>query len=61
MTIRSETKHYENEADRDIGMCDMCGSEEDTRIRRFVDTTINGEPARVGVWLCRDCRKPKAS
>lgn len=44
------------EADRDIGMCDWCGSEEDPRTRVIWLTTVNGEPTRVGVWLCAECR-----
>ncbi len=43
--------------DPDIGLCDDCGSEKGTRVRRT--RTVNmteTEQARIVVWLCAECR-----
>ena len=42
--------------DPDIGRCDDCLSDEGRRVRRFRDVKIQGEPVRIAVWLCPECR-----
>lgn len=42
--------------DPDIGKCDDCGSVDGRRFRRYrVATMVDGESARLQVWLCREC------
>lgn len=43
--------------DPDIGMCDMCGTEEGRRYRTIVTRTFDGSPRRVVAWLCGPCKR----
>lgn len=43
--------------DPDIGMCDMCGTEDGRRSRTIVTRTFDGAPARVVAWLCGPCKR----
>lgn len=42
----------------DIGMCDMCGTEDGPRHRVIVPGVgYDGQPRRVLAWLCEACKR----